>query len=157
MSTTLASPETVAIRAINTFFLSGFVLDILASLLAFLTVRWLERLTKWERGHLEAMFSHRQSNPDTRQWARGSSQWFFYTWLGLSLFSPMGMLVLGVTCMVGGIYIYVWTQHSVIVASLVTLAGAGPLPFFFGDFFIGRDPIRRSNLIIRMSEMQGSW
>lgn len=77
MSTTLASPETVAIRAINTFFLSGFVLDILASLLAFLTIRWLERLTKWERGHLEAMFSHRQSTLTHDSGQGGAPSGFF--------------------------------------------------------------------------------
>lgn len=81
----------------------------------------------------------------------------FNTWLGGSLFAPVLLLILGIVCMMGGIYTYVWTQHSVIVASLVTLAGAGPLPFIFGLFIIGREPTRRRNLIIRLSEMQGDW
>lgn len=76
MSTTLTSPETVANRAVNAFFLGGLVLDVLASLLAFLTTRWFERLTEGERVHLEAMFSQKQNNPATQQWKRGSSQWF---------------------------------------------------------------------------------
>ncbi|KAM6489889.1 hypothetical protein JOM56_014701 [Amanita muscaria] len=159
MSTTrtLASPETVAIRAANAFFLAGLVLDVLAALLAFLTTRWFERLTEEERTYLEAIFSQKQNNPAKRRWKMGSSQWFFYTWLGMSLFVPMPLLILGIVCMMVGIYTYVWTQLSVIVASLVTLAGAGPLPFIFGDFFIGGEPARRRNLIIRLSEMQGDW
>ena len=69
----------------------------------------------------------------------------------------MPLLIFGIVCMMAGIYIYVWTQHSVIVASLVTLAGASPLPFIFGDFYIGRDGDRRRKLITRLSEMQGDW
>ena len=177
--------ENVAIRAVNAFWVSGLVLDILAALLAFLTCRWLDRLTDGEGNHLEKEFSYRncddddeydqteKHNPDKkhddelqpmqgqqqreRPWRTGDSQWLFYTWLGLSLFIPMPLLVFGIVCMMAGIYTYVWTQHSVIVASLVTVAGAIPLPFIFGDFTIGRDGDRRRKLITRLSEMQGDW
>jgi hypothetical protein len=60
--------------------------------------------------------------------------------------------------MLTGIYAYVWTQHSVVVAALTTLAGAAAIPFFVGDFYIGRRNVgRRRKLITRMSEMQGDW
>jgi hypothetical protein len=177
--------EDVAIRAVNAFWASGLVLDVLAALLAFLTGRWLERLTVRQRIHLEEDFSYSNGDEDgeydqnerhsqdkrydvesqlmhgqtqrERPWRTSNSQWLFYTWLGLSLFVPMPLLVFGIVCMVAGIYTYVWTQHSVIVASLVTLAGAVPLPFIIGDFVIGQDDTTRRNLITRLSEMQGDW
>lgn len=176
--------ENVAIRAVNAFWVGGLILDVLAALLAFLTGRWLERLTVQERKHLEKEFSYSNGDEDEdydserhsqdkkhddesqpmhgqpqreHLWRTGDSQWLFYTWLGMSLFIPMPLLVFGIVCMIAGIYTYVWTQHSVIVASLVSLAGAIPLPFILGDFIIGKDGERRRKLITRLSEMQGDW
>ncbi|KAF8664829.1 hypothetical protein AX14_006694, partial [Amanita brunnescens Koide BX004] len=127
LSTTISMTgheENVAIRAVNAFWVSGLVLDILAALLAFLTCRWLDRLTDGEGNHLEKEFSYRncddddeydqteKHNPDKkhddesqpmqgqqqreRPWRTGDSQWLFYTWLGLSLFVPMPLLIFGI-------------------------------------------------------------
>ena len=56
--------EDVAIRAVNAFWVGGLVLDVLAALLAFLTCRWLERLTDGEGEHLEKEFSYRNCDDD---------------------------------------------------------------------------------------------
>jgi membrane protein implicated in regulation of membrane protease activity len=156
MSTTIATPvggETVALDAINALYLSSLVLDILSALLAFLTARWLELLTEKEKDLLEEKFSHTVLS---RQHL-SPRELLFYTWLGQSLFMPMPLLILGIACMIAGIYVYVWTQHAITVAAPVTLAGAATLPFIFGDFFIGKNQEKREKLITRLSEMRGDW
>lgn len=160
MSTTIfvaAHQETIALRAINAFFVGGLVLDIMAATLAYLTTRWLYRLTEKEKDFLEEAFSRRNADGNKRRQRRGVNDLVYYTWLGMSLFVPMPLLILGVLCMMGGLYTYVWTQHSTVVAALVTLAGAATLPFLAGDFYIGREPERRKQIILRLSEMQGDW
>ncbi|KAI9449390.1 hypothetical protein F5148DRAFT_664523 [Russula earlei] len=160
----MSSPEiTIADRAINAFYIGGLVLDIMASCLAFLTARWLERLREGEKNLLEKEFSRRPGNLDEERCAfspkrRSLSDTIFYTWLGLSLFVPMPLLILGLICLLAGIYTNVWTQHSIVVAGLVTLAGVATVPFVVADFFIGRNRREmRTELIIRLSEMQGDW
>lgn len=167
MSTTLsANPETKSLRSINAFYLVGLVLDILSSLLAFLSTRWFERLTEAEKDLLETVFSYHNLYADEkdlatprpmRPWKTGDRQWFYYTCLSVSLCSPLPLLVLGVTCMMVGICTYAWTEHPTVVACFVTLASAVPLPFIVGDFSIGRKRDRREKLIIRLGEMQGDW
>jgi hypothetical protein len=167
MTTTLSvTPETEALRWINALYLVGLVLDVLSALLAFLTTRWLERLTEPEKDLLEMEFSYHNLYadekapplpPSIRPWKTGDRQWFYYTWLGGSLFVPLPLLVLGIMCMVAGLCTYSWTQHPVLVACLVTSASAAPLPFIVGDFSIGRNRDRRKKLILRLSEMQGTW
>jgi hypothetical protein len=59
MSTTVGTPkseETIALRAINALFLCGLVIDLLTAFLAFLTSRWLQRLTDNEKVILEQVF-----------------------------------------------------------------------------------------------------
>lgn len=168
MSTTLsADPKTKALHAINAFYLVGLVLDMLSSLLAFLSTRWLERLTEAEKGLLETMFSYHNPYADEkkdlvpslplRPWKTGDRQWFYYTYLSVSIHSPLTLLVLGIACMLVGLCTYAWTQHPTVVACLVTLASAVPLPFVVGDFSIGKKRDKREKLIIRLSEMQGDW
>ncbi|KAH9986187.1 hypothetical protein BJV74DRAFT_775036 [Russula compacta] len=167
MSTTLsANPENGAIRAINTLYLGGLVLDILSALLAFLTTRWLERLAEREKDLVEIKFSYQNLNADEkvlitprpmRPWKTRDRQWCYYTWLSLSLFVPLPLLIFGVMCMIVGICTYAWTQQPVVVGSLVTLASVVPLLFIVGDFSIGRERDKREKLITRLSEMQGNW
>ncbi|KAI9448668.1 hypothetical protein F5148DRAFT_1250540 [Russula earlei] len=132
----MSSPEiTIADRAINAFYIA----------------RWLERLREGEKNLLEKEFSRRPGNLDEERCAfspkrRSLSDTIFYTWLGLSLFVPMPLLILGLICLLAGIYTNVWTQHSIVVAGLVTLAG---LPRNRREM--------RTELIIRLSEMQGDW
>jgi hypothetical protein len=61
--------------------------------------------------------------------------------------------------MMAGIYTYIWTQHSPVVAALVTLAGGATLPFIVRDYYIGmrKNSKRREKVIRRLSEMQGDW
>ena len=167
LSTTLsAGPETQNLPWINTLYLIGLVLDILSSLLAFLTTRWLERLTEREKDQLEMVFSYHNLHADEktlaasrpmRPWKTGDRQWFYYTWLGGSLNIPLPLLVLGIMCMVVGICTYAWMQHPAVAASFVTLAIAVPLPFIVGSLSIGRKRDRREKLILRLGEMQGDW
>lgn len=124
-------------------------------MLAFLTARWLERLTDEEKTLLEDEF---QRQNETRVKSRRCMpELSFYGWLGLSLFVPMPLLELGITCMLAGIYTYAWTQQPVVVASLVTAAGAVTLPFLIGVISIGREPERRRGVIKQLSKMQGDW
>jgi len=146
---------TTRFRTVNAFYTGGLVLDIMSALLAFLTMRWLERLTEEEQGELEGDFLDRQSEEKAGRAKRRSPFSWFYTWMGLSLFVPMPLLILGILCMIVGICTSIW--HSAVVAALVTLAVVGVMPFVAGDFFIGRERNRRRNLIIRLSEMQGDW
>ncbi|KAI9452018.1 hypothetical protein F5148DRAFT_526942 [Russula earlei] len=169
MGSATSSDQTIADRAVNAFYIGGLILDVMSACLAFLTTRWLERLTESEKDLLEKEFSCRPSNldeeghddkggpspfpPERRSW----QDTMFYTWLGISLFVPMPLLIFGIVCMLAGIYTNVWAQHSAAVAGMVTLAGAATLPFVVGIFFIGRKKRRRAELIIRLSEMQGDW
>ena len=134
--------------------------------MAFLTTRWLERLTEQEKDLLEAVFSYHNLHPDEkiiatsrpiRPWKIGDRQWFYYTWLGGSLNVPLPLLVLGIMCMMVGICTYAWTQHPAVAASLITLVMVAPLPFIVGSLSIGRKKDRREKLILRMGEMQGNW
>jgi hypothetical protein len=160
----LSIPEqTNSIRAINALYLGGLILDIASALLAFLSARWLERLSPEERLFLEETFTRqneaRRSTPrdptrirrcwDPRRW--------FHTWMGYSLFCPMPLLVVGVNCMVAGIYIFAWTQQHIGVALAVTLTAACVVPMVLGDFYIGQNEARRRAVIERLSEMQGDW
>lgn len=148
-------------RAVNAFYTGGLVLDIMSALLAFLTMRWLERLTEEEKDELERDFSRRQSGGEAGREKirprRSPSNWLFYTWMGLSLFVPLPLLILGILGMLVGICTSTWMTHSAVVAALVTLAVASVMPFVVGDFIIGRERKRRRNLITRLSEMQGDW
>jgi len=164
MSTTIsttAANETGALRAVNAFFAGGLVLDIMAAILGYLTGRWLQRLTEEEKTILDADFTHRNTHGSSGQATppqRSTLEHIYYTWMGLSLFVPMPLLFFGVMWMMAGIYTYIWTQHSTVVAVLVTLAGCATIPFVVGDFYIGRNNWeRRRKVIRRLSEMQGSW
>lgn len=156
MSTTISTPadqETVALSAINILYLSGFILDVSSAMLAFLTIRWLELLPESDKDLLEQLFSHKNEDAAKRR-SQPRLELQLYTW---SLFIPMPLLVLGIIFMVIGIYIYVWTQHSVAVAALVSLVGAATIPFIIGDFLIGSKPKKRKEVIVRLSEMRGDW
>lgn len=162
MSMTLDSEPDIAIRAINSFYLGGMMLDIASAVLAFLTARWLDRLSEDERAHLELEFCKQDRRRREGDSAQDANTWrmldkLFYTWLAFSLFSPMPLLVLGVLCMVFGLFVFAWTQQHTIVASLFTLSAAAVIPMVIGDFFIGLDSGRRKLLIVRLSEMQGDW
>lgn len=166
MSTTLGLPrdeETIAIRAVNSLFLSGLVLDLMAAFLAFLTSRWLQRLSAAEQGYLEDTFQRRQ------EIIQGKGQLVverapvallnrsIYTFFAMSLFVPMPLLIIGVVCMVAGLLTYAWSQHATIVATLVTTTCVLTLPFLAGIFLIGRKEGRRKAVIERLSAMQGDW
>ena len=164
MSTTIsttAANETMALRAVNAFYAGGLVLDIMSAMLGYPTGRWLQRLTEEEIAILDENFTHRNTHRPSSQTTppqRSTLELIYYTWMGLSLFVPMPLLFFGITCMMAGIYTYIWTQHSTVVAALVTLAGGATVPFVIGDFYIGRNNWeRRRKVIHRLSEMQGDW
>ncbi|KAF7976056.1 hypothetical protein HWV62_7593 [Athelia sp. TMB] len=63
MSLSIGTPkdqETAALRAVNTLFLSGLILDLMAAFLSYLTSRWLRRLSKTEMNELEKAFNDHQ-------------------------------------------------------------------------------------------------
>ena len=165
MSTTvgLDIEQTPSIQAINALYLAGFIMDIASAVLAFLTARWLERLTPEERAFLEHTFQRRHASRRASLGTPSRFEWSFslkrllYTWMGYSLFSPMPLLVIGVACMVAGLYVYAWTQNHLAVALVVTLTGLSVVPLAVGDFYIGQNEGRRRALIERLSEMQGDW
>ena len=157
MSITISTPrrdETIAIRAINTLFLAGLILDLMAACLSYLTSRWLQRLSDKEQQYLEDAF---ERDPRDAQKNYGLLYDLFIRGLALSLFIPMPLLVIGIFCMLIGLLIYAWSQHTMIVAILVTIAYAGTLPFVAGVFLIGKDEDRRKAIIDRLSTMQGDW
>ncbi|KAF8074083.1 hypothetical protein FPV67DRAFT_786643 [Lyophyllum atratum] len=165
----LADDETIAFRAINAFFLSGLILDMASATLAFLTSRWLQRLTDDEKRLFEDKLRDAKAvrrrkivgaSNAKQSLGQPQSNWIcsaFHSWLSLSLFVPMPLLILGVLCMVCGLYVYAWTQHSWIVATLFSIAGGGTLPFLLGVFLIGQQADRRKAIISRLSTMQGDW
>lgn len=162
--------ETIAIRAINAFFLGGLILDLMSAFLAFLTSRWLQRLTVAEKLHLEKAF-RRQNLLAGRETAavecsesgqdveRGLSppNGLACAFFAMSLFVPMPLLVIGVVCMTAGLLTYTWSQHATSVAIPVTVACVSTLPFVAGIFSIGRKERRRKAIIDRLSTMQGDW
>jgi hypothetical protein len=180
------SQQDRAIQAINSFFLGGLILDLMAAVLAFLTARWLQRLTPDEKQFLERKFaavehgrdsvpSDKSENPCLQQDslpqppADGDTESttlvdkILCAWFAMSLFVPMPLLTMGIFCLIIGSYIFAWTQQAVIVASWMTLAGAGTLPFLVGVFAIGTKhdgkavENRRKILIRNLSKMQGAW
>jgi hypothetical protein len=161
----LISPDETLIsnRVVNVFCYGGLILDVTAAMLAFLTGRWLDRLTESEKSLLEQKVSHNPSNSDVDSlsfspFQHSWSDTILCTWLSISLFIPLPLLVLGFMFMLAGVYANVWAHHSTVVASLVTLFGAATLPFVAGDFFIGRNrKERRMKVITRLSKMQGDW
>jgi len=162
IDTAASARETIAIRAVRAFFTGGLVLDIMSAMLGYLTGQWLQRLTVEEKTILEETFAHRDmarrsSDHPTSQRHNFTLERIYYTWLGLSLFAPMPLLLFGIACMMAGIYTYVWSQYTTVVAVIITVAGAVSLPFVLGDFYIGRNSERRKKVIGRLSEMQGDW
>jgi membrane protein YqaA with SNARE-associated domain len=132
----------------------------MAAMLGYLTGRWLERLTEEEKKALDENLTHRNTLGSSQPAPQRSTlELVYYTWMALSLFVPMPLLTCGVICMMAGIYTYIWTQHSPVVAALVTLAGGATLPFIVGDYHIGmrKNSKRREEVIRRLSEMQGDW
>ena len=177
------SQQDRAIQAINSFFLSGLILDLMAAVLALLTARWLQRLTPEEKDFLERTFAaaehgkhsvpndkdenscpHSSGPPNTDDIGHSTlADRILCAWFATSLFVPMPLLTTGILCLVIGLYVFAWTQQTVIVAIWMTLAGAGTLPFLVGVFAIGRKhdgkavEKRRKLMIRNLSKMQGDW
>ncbi|KAF8523904.1 hypothetical protein BU17DRAFT_43373, partial [Hysterangium stoloniferum] len=168
---------TPAIHAINVFYISGLTFDIFSACLAYLTSRWFQRLTKAEKELLQTVFVAREKErsdvkiciPEPEEsWERdkdgplrsmklGGLDRIFITWYSISLFAPVVFLVLGIACMVAGLYTYTWSQQTLIVAILASIAGLSTLPFILGVFAIGREPEKRRKIIFQLSRMQGDW
>ena len=71
LATTIGIPardETIAFRAINSFFMGGLVLDIMAAMLGYLTSRWLQRMTDEEKDFLEETFARRDAHDQEKVW-----------------------------------------------------------------------------------------
>ncbi|PVF95827.1 hypothetical protein CPB86DRAFT_875383 [Serendipita vermifera] len=177
MTITINTPidqQTTVICLINAFFVMGLILDLVAAFLAFLTFRWLQRLSTEEKSYLKITFearSRRQKIEELTEEGRstntaderglsskgGGIGEFFESWSALSLFIPMFFVVVGVAFMAVGIQIYIWTQQKRLVAILVTIAYVAVLPFIFGLFIIGKDAERRKRIIRKLSQRQGDW
>jgi hypothetical protein len=183
MTITINTPidqQTTVICLINAFFLMGLILDLVAAFLAFLTFRWLQRLSTDERSYLEIAFEARnrrpkkdeeaglatedgttaageRGRPNSKGVVVGGIEGFFNSWSGLSLFIPMFFVIVGVAFMAVGIQIYIWTQQKRLVAILVTISYVAVLPFVFGLFMIGKDGERRKRIILNLSHRQGDW
>ena len=170
MSTTVGIPkdqETVALRAINSLFLCGLVSDLVAAILAFLTARWLQRLTDAEFVFLEDKFEE-QENPLSNKAAtlpttsgEGDEETgndnntqksdvdtiidretfimkVLYEYFATCLFAPMPLLTVGLMCMIGGLVGLAWSQQPTIVGVLLTVACLMVSPFVVGVLTIGR-------------------
>lgn len=180
MSTTIGlsrSDETPSLRTVNAFFLSGLTFDLVSAFLAFLTARWLQRLTDEERAHLEVVFEQAQnqhapssntdpeagvepgahqpapSPPDMRPFVAR----FIHAYCAHALFAPMTLLMLGVFCMAAGLLIFAWAEHSLAVAIVLTAVCLGLLPFPAGVFLIRRKASTRIAIIDILSKKQGDW
>jgi hypothetical protein len=177
MNTSLhITQDTTAVRVTNAFYLSGLILDLMSACLAFLTSRWFQRLTNAEKHFLQEVFAarakekseradplidkstHKESYDREKDDVLKSSKLrgierILIPWYSLSLFVPMIFLVLGASCMLGGLYTYTWTQHPRPVAIMVSFAGLSTIPFIVGVFAIGRADGRRRNIILRLSHI----
>ncbi|KAG8762474.1 hypothetical protein FRC19_003687 [Serendipita sp. 401] len=166
--------QSTKVCIINALFVGGLVLDLVASFLAFLTARWLQRLSKTERAELEQVFEAKnskglkgalekgtstanQTQPPTPPPTPTPGERIILFWCSLSLFIPMPLLVLGVICMTLGIEIYVWTFHKTIVGILVSFAYVALVPFVVGVFTIGSGEERRKGVIHELGKRQGDW
>ncbi|GLB41292.1 hypothetical protein LshimejAT787_0905070 [Lyophyllum shimeji] len=180
MSTTIGvarSDETPALRAVNAFYLSGLVFDLVSAFLAFLTARWLQRLTDEERAHLEVVFEQSHSRRFTRASADAEADVehdpqppapplpdkrpfvvrCIHAYFASSLFAPMTLLVFGVICMAVGFLIFAWAEQPLVVAIVLTAVCAGLVPFPVGVFLIGRNSATRRRVIDLLSRKQGDW
>ncbi|KAG9040574.1 hypothetical protein FS842_002983 [Serendipita sp. 407] len=165
--------QTTAIRLINAFFLMGLVLDIISAFLAFLTYRWLQRLSHEESVYLEEVFEapitslkdeeeapgvdDEECTTDATNSNSSSIEGWIVSWSALSLFIPMLFLILGVSSMAVGIQIFIWTQQKLMVAILVTIAYVTVIPFIIGLFIIGKDRERRRKIIRNLGKKRGDW
>ncbi|KAJ7734079.1 hypothetical protein B0H16DRAFT_155636 [Mycena metata] len=157
--------ETVSLGAVNVLFLGGLILDIMSASLAFLTSRWLQRLTIDEREFLEKTFASSESHDghrtsDSPQLPPPKSvldSKMAISFFARSLFVPFPLLLAGAACLVLGLLVYIWAQQALGVAVIVTVIYIFTLPFFFAVFLIGRDQQRRKEIIMRLSMSQGDW
>jgi len=186
-STLTGLSDSTAVRAVNAFYLSGLIFDLIAACLAFLTSRWLQRLTNSEKHYLQDVFAvqakaasegagtpklkstpelERSRSPDQNNNPATSSveeepfsflERIFISWFSLALFAPMVFLVLGGVCILAGLYTYTWSQQPLPVAVVVSFTGLSTLPFIIGVFAIGRVDQRRRRIIRRLSRIQGDW
>ncbi|KAF5371383.1 hypothetical protein D9615_009699 [Tricholomella constricta] len=184
MSTTIGlsrDQETAALRAVNALFLSGLIICVMAAFLAFLTARWLQRLTDDERMHLEVVFNNRTWRQHLRQTADhvieqrddGPSEKtpvtcqldeqpsflvrLIHAYFAYSLFAPMTLLIIGVLCMTVGLLVLAWAEHSLAVAITLTVACLVVLPFPAGVFLIGDKRQTRIVIIQILSRKQGDF
>ncbi|KDR68440.1 hypothetical protein GALMADRAFT_215871 [Galerina marginata CBS 339.88] len=174
----LAALASVAIQAINAFYVGGLILDLMAASLSFLTARWLQRLSEEEKDRFETALGQKNRQAKKQMSSRSSSsdkqgnpeegrmnaqpvlplhERILYAWMSFSLFSPLPLLIIGVVCMFVGIYVYVWTQQPKAVAIVVTAAGGAALPFVAGVFAIGQKEERRAVILSHLVSMQGDW
>ncbi|KDQ50979.1 hypothetical protein JAAARDRAFT_73922 [Jaapia argillacea MUCL 33604] len=176
MSTTLGNQEAAAIRIVNALYLCGFVFDLMAACLSFLTSRWLQCLTMSEKCHLEVIFGTRDglsgkvlpSCDDDKEnggWDTksdchsdprpGLAERMLCSFFATCLFLPLPFLIIGVVFMCLGLLVYTWEEHTRVVAILVSCSYVVTLPFVSGVVVIGRDERRRMYIIECMSRMQG--
>ncbi|KAG6908875.1 hypothetical protein DXG01_002949 [Tephrocybe rancida] len=151
--------ETAALSAVNALFLAGLIFSITSAFLAFLTARWLQRLSNSERTRLEITFeaqsrkrrrrriSKRDNDvenrlpgsliPDGSEASKEGRQPFarrlVYFYFAYSLFAPMTLLVTGVMCMAMGLWVFAWAEHSLAVGIVVTAVYFIILPFPVGS------------------------
>lgn len=184
MSLTNGLDDTPPTRAINSLFMGGMLIDIMAAMMGYLTIRFLERMRDAEQQLLNKLLQRKtnalhkiavaaasnvvEAKPSTP--IRPTTHVDFdsasinigspslaHKLMALSLLIPLPFLIIGVFSMLAGIYTYVWSHHPTVVAVIVTVAGASTLPFIICDFAIGRNPDRRRFIIRRICELQGDW
>ncbi|KAJ3566022.1 hypothetical protein NP233_g7262 [Leucocoprinus birnbaumii] len=179
----LSKAENRILQAVNSLYIIGLVLDVLSAMLAFLSTRWLELLSKDERAFLEQEFLvkwHRRAlvpgvdtethdhdldaekgqksprAPDVPQ-TLAFHQQVFYQWVAFSLCLPMPLLCFGIVCMLAGILTFVWSNQPVVVAVLVSVSIVVTIPFILGAFMVGRDNPGRKRVIVELVKRQGNW
>ncbi|KAF6752868.1 hypothetical protein DFP72DRAFT_442409 [Ephemerocybe angulata] len=169
MGLTIGKDDTLGIRAINALFMGGMLVDIMAAMMGYLTIRWLERMRDAEQTLLNKLLQLK-TNGRKADSATGAKPVNFdsasinigppslaHKFMALSLMIPLPFVMIGIAAMLAGIYVYVWTQHPTPVAIVVTVMGLSTLPFIACDFMIGRNEDRRKFIIRRLCELQGDW
>jgi len=165
---TNGAPDTPTVRAINSFFIGGMLLDIMAAMMGYLTIRWLERLRDDEQRILDKVLTYKTNArklsgkpeavvPYDNDSIKIAPPGLMHKFMALSLMIPLPFLMIGTIAMLAGIYVHVWNSQPLVVSIVVTIFGSMTAPFIICDFCIGRNMERRRFIIRRISELQGDW
>ena len=151
LSITVADNTTLAVKFVNALWISAIFLDIFGAVLATMSARWLELLNDDDTEH----FIDNWTTPVPRRPGKCIFDEMINYIIATALFSPLGIVMLGIGCLVAGLVIYVWAKQPLLV-SIISTTTFAILTFLCSSCFIPHSD-RRKDIIECIGRKRGTW